>query len=105
MNTEGNNFFGKYVTEYLPRNRNVNDRVENINLLLSYFYDSALLFKRSNESLSILNVTIINFPYQIRHTIGAGTFLVALHKSLSNDLAQKIIFRQLFSDELSKNSC
>ena len=59
------------------------------------------MFKRSNESLSILNVTIINFPYQIRHTIGAGTFLVALHKSLYNDLAQKVIFRQLFSDELN----
>jgi hypothetical protein len=101
MNSKGNKFHEKYVTEYLPRNRTMIDRVEVISLLLSYFYDSALLFKRSNESLSILNVTIINFPYQIRHTIGAGTFLVALHKSLSNDLAQKVIFRQLFSDELN----
>jgi hypothetical protein len=101
MNQKGNNFYGKYVTEFLSRDDMIKDRVEVITLLLSYFYDSALLFKRSNESLSILNVTILNFPYQIRNIIGVGTIMVALHKSLSNDLAQKVLFRQLFSDELN----
>ena len=79
MNQRGNNFHGKYVTEFLSRDDMIKDRVEVINLLLSYFYDSALLFKRSNESLSILNVTILNFPYQIRNIIGVGTIMVALH--------------------------
>ena len=101
MNQRGNNFHGKYVTEFLSRDDMIKDRVEVINLLLSYFYDSALLFKRSNESLSILNVTILNFPYQIRNIIGVGTIMVALHKSLSNDIAQKVSFKQLFSDELN----
>ena len=37
----------------------------------------------------------------MRNIIGVGAIMAALHKSLSNDIAQKVLFRQLFSDELN----
>ena len=99
MTSKGNMFSSKWLTHWAPRDRN--DTIETINFLLTYFYDSGQLYKRSKESLSILTVSILNFPSHVKNILGVGTFLVSMHTSLANNLAQRVVFRSLFSDELN----
>ena len=99
MKSKGDKFSSKWLTHWAPRNRN--DTIETINFLLTYFYDSGQLYKRSIESLSILTVSILNFPSNVKNILGAGTFLISMHTSIANNLAQQVVFRTLFSDELN----
>ena len=37
----------------------------------------------------------------MKNILGAGTFLISMHTSIANNLAQRVVFRTLFSDELN----
>ena len=69
--------FQKYLQNLDPVKRQKFKEIIEINLAISWFYDSFMIHHRKASTFSPLIITIRNLPPNIKNSLGFGTFLLA----------------------------
>jgi len=74
--------------------------VEEISILISWFYDGIQLFKKKTAVFQPLLITILNLPPIIRHVMGIGTFLLSLSMFKGDSNIEIFLLEDCFLEEL-----
>jgi hypothetical protein len=75
-------------------------RVVEVNLCISWFYDSFQIYHRKVSTFAPLIFTILNLPPNIRNSLGFGTFLLSFFTYGSGNEVEKFLFYDCFIAEL-----
>lgn len=77
--------------------------IEEVNLLLSIFYDAAQLYKHSvdADNYEACVITILNLPPTLRPMTGIGTFSPFVNTFQSGSECEKFLFQDCFISELN----
>jgi hypothetical protein len=71
---------------------------EEVNILLSEFYDGAQIYKRKHSSFYPFLIGILNLPPSYRGKLGVGLFLISLFSSKAGSAAELFIFNCLVQE-------
>jgi hypothetical protein len=82
-----NKYFASGKTDY-----------EEVNILLSEFYDGAQIYKRKHSSFYLFLIGILNLPPSYRGKLGIGLFLISLFSSKVGSAAELFIFNCLVQE-------
>jgi len=76
------------------------DKIESLDLFLSWFFDGTQLFTSRLSDFCPMYVSFLNLPSCLRHLNGAGSFLVSLFNSKHGDPLEDFLLNDCFIAEL-----